>query len=130
MIPNFIIYIAPDNIEERAKIVKKLNEEEFAPMVSCAVPSKREIEGIRGIIFDQNYNGHIFEEFRGKISMIIWYNNDMDNKDLRKLIPFFEAKIKDNVYVFNHEDRLLEEFTKSNYITKEIEEPENKKIKT
>jgi hypothetical protein len=54
----------------------------------------------------------------------------MDNKDLRKLIPFFEAKIKDNVYVFNHEDRLLEVFTKPNYITKEIEEPDQKKIKT
>jgi hypothetical protein len=129
MIPRFIIYVEPENIEDRSKIVVRLIGEGFEPMISVATPSKSQLEGMVGIVFDQNFRGEQQKDFRGKPSAIVWYNNDMTDHDIQKLIPYFEAKLLDKPFTFSREDSILEEFTKANRDTFEVIEPEGKKIK-
>lgn len=129
MIPHFIVYVEPENIEERSKIVVKLMKDGFEPMVASAIPSRTQLEGMVGLVFDQNFKGARPDIFKGKVSAVVWYNNDMTEQDLQKLVPFFEAKFKGLDYKFAREDSILEEFTKANRDTFEVIEPEGKKVK-
>lgn len=113
MIPHYIVYIEPSNIDTRSKIVTKLTRAGFQVMVATSIPQRTQLEGLQGLVFNENLKGYLLEEFKGKIAIIVWYNNEMVRNDLEGLIPYYEAQFNDEEFVFKKEDFILEEFTKA-----------------
>ena len=133
MDPHFIVYVNPENIEERGRVVSTLMKQGFFPMISAAQPQQRDLQGLEGLIIDSSFVAHLSAEWKGgDIFAIVWYNWDISKKDLRKLVPYFESLVQGEVYIFNYEDRLLVEYTKPAPLTPPYEnkiEPEPKKRK-
>ena len=111
MVPQFIVYVDPENIEEASKLIVSLRDEGFAPMVSAARPRRSDLEGMNGLTFNEYRRGTLPKDFYGKYFCLVWFTCPMEVKDLEKLIPYFEARFRFETYVFNREDDLLKEFT-------------------
>jgi hypothetical protein len=112
MDPKFIIYIATENVTKRAPIIKTLTDLGFNAMISATQPTRRDLDGCEGIIFNETAKGFLASEYPdGTILGIVWWHCPMDKKDIQKLIPYFEALLIGAEFQFNYEDRLLIEFT-------------------
>ena len=113
MDPRIMIYIDTTSIETQAAAVKRIIAKGFNPLVAACQPRQTDVADLDGIVFDTNYEPFTPKEWCGdKVGAILWYNWDMDKKDLSKLGKYFSALLRDESFKFNHEDRLLEEYVK------------------
>jgi hypothetical protein len=108
-----MIYIDTASIDTQSAAVKRVVEKGFNPLVAAIQPRPTDVVDLDGIVFDTDYKPFTPKEWRSeKVGAILWYNWDMDKKDLSKLGKYFSALLRNEEFKFNYEDRLLEEYVR------------------
>ena len=106
-------YVTIKDIQRRSEYITRLVNKGYNPTVSGKKPDFYDMKNLRGLVFDGEGSGYYSEEFRGEtISTIIWYDWDVDVKDLKKLIPYWRSVILGSEHQWGRDEKLLEEYTK------------------
>lgn len=126
MIPNFVVYLKPDEIEIGCQMVKNLQKCGYSPLLSDSSPRLTDIKILsnekhhHGLVFFRNGDSVLPRDFNASlddIAVVVWYNYDMREEDLKPLASFFKHVL---MYAsepkFDPSNGLLEEYIQKSTI--------------